>query len=504
MGGPGHKFAIRSGTTSDGSGLGRCIMKIAALALLCVLALTRFALADFHALLHHARTQNLEGVRALLAEGADPNPPHEGYSGYTPLMFAAGNGDPEMTRLLIEAGAETERRDHNGERALQWAARQSFLNPFRDNAECARLLLEAGSPADSAADRYGSSPLIDVTRYGSDPAMVRHLLAAGADPNRAGQSGETPLYGAAGTAGGEESVRLLLQAGADPNVRVDHLGQTPLHRAALYGATETIRLLAAAGAQIEARQDEGETALFAAAGRGLADSVDMLLSLGADVDARAASGLTPVLAAISGRYAAAGSHADAARRLAGRTADIERAFAAALWNGMPEVAALLFERGAGTDAVDHDGRSAFAAAAAVQPEPAWLDRLVEAGADIARHGGEAMLEAAARGRDDRVARLIALGVAVSRTPVGASAILAAAGAGRVSTVRLLLQRGARLDAVAGMEQAAREAMEAARAALEAVIARAEASRAYIDVSAERTELARLEAAHARIVEMLGL
>lgn len=479
-------------------------MKIAALALLCVLALTRFALADFHALLHHARTKNLEGVRALLAQGADPNPPYEGYSGYTPLMFAAGNGDPQMTRLLIEAGAETERRDHNGERALQWAAGQSFLNPFRDNAECARLLLQAGSPVDSGADRYGSSPLIDVNRYGSDAAMVRHLLAAGADPNRADQSGETALYGAAGTAGGEESVRLLLQAGADPNVRVSHLGQTPLHRAALYGATETIRLLAAAGAQIEARQAEGETPLFVAAGRGLADGVDMLLSLGADIDARAASGLTPVLAAITGRYAAAGSHADAARSLAGRTADIDRAFAVALWSGMPDVAGLLFGRGADIDAVDHEGRSAFAAAAAVQPDPAWLDRLAKAGADIARHGGEAMLETAAHGRDDRVARLIDLGVAVSRTPVGASTILAAAKAGRVSTVRLLLRRGARLDAVSGMEQAAREGMEAARAALEAVIAQAEASRAYIDVSAERAELARLQAAHARIVGMLGL
>lgn len=478
-------------------------MKIAALALLCVLALTRFALADFHALLHHARTGDLEGVRALLARDADPNPPDEGYSGYTPLMFAAGNGDPEMTRLLIGAGAETERRDHNGERALQWAARQSFLNPFRDNAECARLLLEAGSPADSAADRYGSSPLIDVSRYGSDPAMVRHLLAAGADPNRAGQSGETALYGAAGATGGEESVRLLLRAGADPNVRVDHLGQTPLHRAALHGPAETIRLLAAAGARIEARQDEGETPLFAAAGRGHRDGVDMLLSLGADVDARAASGLTPVLAAITGRYAPAGSHADVARRLAARTADIDRAFAAALWHGMPEVAGLLFERGADIDAVDHEGRSAFAAAA-VQPDPAWLDRLVEAGADIARHGGEAMRETAARGRDDRVARLIDLGVAVSQTPAGAAAILAAAGAGRVSTVRLLLERGARLDAVAGMEQATREAMAAARAALEEIIARAEASRAYIDVSVERAELARLGAAHARIVGMLDL
>lgn len=479
-------------------------MKIAALVLLLALASTHGALADFHGLLTYARTKNLEGVRALLAQGADPNPPHDHYNGYTPLMFSAGNGDPEMTRLLLEAGARTEQRDHNGERALQWAARQSFLNPFRDNAECARLLLQAGSPADSAQDRYGSSPLIEVSRYGSDAAMVRHLLAAGADPNRADQSGETALYGAAGSPRQAESVRLLLEAGADPNVRVSHLGQTPLHRAALHGMPETIRRLVEAGAAIEARQEEGRTALFAAAGRGYGAHVDMLLSLGADVDARAASGLTPVLAAITGRYATDGSHADAAGRLADRTADIDRAFAAALWHGMPEVAERLYRRGADIDAVDHEGRSAFAAAAAALPDPAWLDRLVAAGADVARHGGEALRETAARGRDDRLARLLDLGIAVSDTHLGASALVAAAKAGRVSTVGLLLARGARLDAVEGTERVARDGMASARAALEAVIDRAEASRVYIDVSVERAELARLQAAHARIVEMLGI
>lgn len=480
-------------------------MKIAALALLCVLALTRGALADFHALLFHARTKDLEGVRTLLARGADPNPPYEGYDGYTPLMFAAGNGDPQMTRLLLEAGAVTEHRDHNGERALQWAARQSFLNPFRDNAECARLLLQAGSPADSAADRYGSSPLIDVSRYGSDPEMVRHLLAAGADPDRVDQSGETALYGAAGSPRDSESARLLLEAGADPNVRVSHRDRTPLHRAALHGRPRTIRLLVEAGADIEAREAEGETALFVAAGRGHLEGVDMLMALGAQPDARAASGLTPVLAAITGRYASGDGdgHADAARRLAGRTADIDRAFATALWHGMPDVAGLLFERGADIDAVDHLGRSAFAAAA-VRPDPVWLDRLVGAGADIARHGDEALLETVSRGRDRRVARLIDIGVAVSGTGIGAAALAAAAKHGRVSTVRLLMARGARLDALPGMERTARDGMEAARAALEAAIARAEASRAHIDVSAERAELARLEAAHARIAEMLGL
>ena len=94
-------------------------------------------------------------------------------------------------------------------------------------------------------------------------------------------------------------------------------------------------------------------------------------------------------------------------------------------------------------------------------------------------------------------------MAVSRTRIGASAIVLAANAGRVPTVRLLLERGARLSAMPGMDDVAREGMERARAGLEEAIARAEASRAHVDV-AERAELARLQAAHAEIVEMLGL
>lgn len=479
-------------------------MRIAAVAVLLVLALTRLAFADFQGLLGAARTKNLDGVRALLEQGGDPNPPYESYDGYTPLMFAAGNGDPEMTRLLLQAGAKTERRDHNHERALQWAARSSFLNHFSDTAEAARLLLEAGSPPDSDEDSYGSSPLIEVNRHGSDPVMTRHLIAAGADVNRANRSDETPLYTASGAAREAEAVRLLLEAGAEPNIRVSHLDQTPLHRAALHGIAETIRLLVDAGAEIDARQGEGETPLFVAAGRGYVENVAMLVSLGAQVDARAATGLTPVLAAITRRYDTDGSHADAALYLAGHTADMDRAFAAALWHDMPLVAGRLLERGADVDSISHTGASALAAAAAVQPGLDWLERLVSLGADIARHGGEALREAAARGRDDSVMRLIALGVPVADARTGAHALAAAAIGGRVPTVVLLLEHGARLSTVEGLDGEVLAGMEGARGTLEEVIAHAEASRAWIDVSAEREELARLEAAHREIGVLLGL
>ena len=478
-------------------------MRFAAIVLLILLAPAGGVLAGFDGLLHYARTRNLDGVRDLLEQGADPNPPYESYDGYTPLMFAAGYGLPDMTRLLLEAGAETERRDHNGDRALQWAARKSYMNHFTDTAEAARLLLEAGSPPDSDGDRYGSSPLIDVNAFGSDPVMTRHLIAAGADVNRRDNSGRSPLFTASGSAQGHEAVRLLLEAGAEPDIRVDHLDRTPLHRAAGSAGPQTIRLLIEAGAAVEARNNDGATALFVAAARGRAANVEALVSLGAQVDAPAADGLTPILAAVTGRTYDQSGHAEAALHLAGVSDDIDRAFAAALWAHMPQVAERLLQRGADVGAVDHAGRSVLAGATALSATD-WFERLVAHGADLARHGGEALGVAAAGGADDLVRRLLGLGVGVdARAPSGATALLFAARSGRVSTVRLLLQQGADPRARDAGARRAFDHMAQARDALEAVIAHAEASRAYINVSAERVELARLQAAHAEIGVLLG-
>src|SRR5262245_60563643 len=82
-----------------------------------------------------ARIGDTAQVRALLEAGADPNAEQRSYS---PLMFAAGNGHVEMTRLLLARGATVDHRDHNGDRALLWAAQ-------RGHVETVRMLLAAGA-----------------------------------------------------------------------------------------------------------------------------------------------------------------------------------------------------------------------------------------------------------------------------------------------------------------------------------------------------------------------
>lgn len=458
--------------------------------------------AGFDALLHAARTRNLDAVRELVEAGSDPNPPFESYDGYTPLMFAARNGDLPMTRLLLGAGAGTEHRDLNGERALEWATSAYYLHGRADVQGTVRLLLQAGSPADSDDDRLGISPLMHASQYGGDAELVRLLLDAGADPDRIDAFGATALHRAAMRDG--PAMAMLLAAGARPDVAGRPLGRTPLHVAAESGAAGNVRLLLAAGAGTEPRYHRGTTALYLAAASGADRAVAALLDAGAEVDAADEDGLTPVLGAIRGRSGnGRGNRAAAVAMLAARTADIDRAFAAAVGEALDAAVSLLLERGAEVDAVDEHGRPAFAAAAA-RPESGGFSRLLERGVDLQRHGGEALGSAAGAGLDDRVERLLALGVDVdSHDAAGISALMRAAAQGRTATVALLLDRGADGNARDRSDAGVTDHMAAARGLLEAVIARAENARALVDASAERTALARLADAHAIIERLLA-
>ncbi|MEU2838592.1 ankyrin repeat domain-containing protein [Streptomyces sp. NPDC007076] len=91
-----------------------------------------------------------------------------------------------------------------------------------------------------------------------DTAVVKAVLRAGADPERADSEGTTPLY-AASVSGEAEIVRLLLVAGASPDTESSGIGAegTPLCAAACWGHTETVRELLAHGADPNVQEDHG-------------------------------------------------------------------------------------------------------------------------------------------------------------------------------------------------------------------------------------------------------
>jgi len=87
-------------------------------------------------------------------------------------------------------------------------------------------------------------------------------------------------------------VKMLLAAGADPNA-LDALGATALTEAAGTGNADNIRALLAAGADVGAANEGGRAALHWTAWTGHAEAAGIQLAAGADPDASTDDGLTP-------------------------------------------------------------------------------------------------------------------------------------------------------------------------------------------------------------------
>ncbi len=110
-----------------------------------------------------------------------------------------------------------------------------------------RLLLEAGADVNKARTDIGESPLLLACKNGHD-AVARLLVDAGADVNKARTNdGTTPLHTVCRKPD-TRLLRLLLSAGADPCIS-DRQGKSPLDVAAFqcYSAAR-VRLLREAGA----------------------------------------------------------------------------------------------------------------------------------------------------------------------------------------------------------------------------------------------------------------
>lgn len=109
-------------------------------------------------------------VQLLLAAGADVHT--IGINGWTPLHMAASHGHVEKCRLLIDAGADVNRRKEIDatETPLMEAA-------FSGQAETIRLLLEFGADP-SMRDTINNHTAIEIAKAaanGPDPEVVKYL-----------------------------------------------------------------------------------------------------------------------------------------------------------------------------------------------------------------------------------------------------------------------------------------------------------------------------------------
>jgi ankyrin repeat protein len=146
-----------------------------------------------------AVNSSAEMTKILLDKGANPN--HVTKSGATPILFTR---DAAVVELLIARGADVRARSKVGETALMDAA-------TRGDAAAAKMLIAKGADV-NARDHRGYSALMFAAQYDGDAvALVRLLLANGADITPVAEE-QTALSLAAKR--GETAVTKLLRTAA--------------------------------------------------------------------------------------------------------------------------------------------------------------------------------------------------------------------------------------------------------------------------------------------------
>ena len=294
---------------------------------------------------------------------------------------------------------------------------------MRGDAAAVRALLS--QKADVNAPQADGATALHWAVYREDLATTDLLIQAGADVKVSNREGATPLSLAC-LNGNSALIASLLKAGADPNEHMPN-GETALMMASRTGNLGAIRLLLDRGAQVNTKEAlRGTTALMWAADQGHADVVQLLVERGASIDVRS----NP---ASRGGTAYLGKANDPRKS--------NRALAAAAAGATREEVAALSSK----DVRDgRQGQPAADAQAAGQPQQAAGGAGRRQGAGGARGAQDQQGQAAAAqqggggfGRDNDL------------SGGGLTALVYAARANSIETVKALLAKGADINEASG-------------------------------------------------------
>ena len=187
------------------------------------------------ALVQAADSGDVSSVRALIGYGANPNVDlsklivtesgggmtMQGQGAGSVLIKAAHSGNPDMVREILRYHPNLEAKDREGKTAIFAAG--DYLNTDKDGArvECIRLLIQAGANV-NARDDDGNTPLHET--FLTD--VEEELLRLGANVNAQNSDGETPIF----TTVDDEAIPLFIAHGADLSIH-NKKGQTVVQAA---------------------------------------------------------------------------------------------------------------------------------------------------------------------------------------------------------------------------------------------------------------------------------
>ena len=227
-------------------------------------------------LISHSKNYHDSIVEYLLFAGANVNAKTK--QGKTALHYAKTDG---IAKLLVEYGADIEATDENGETPLVYHSKNNddriaeFLNTARSNKNATDYLIKNSESDVNAKDQEGRTALHNATSIQITQTLVEH----GADIEAVDKNGYTPLIYHLNKRN-DRIAKYLITVGANVNAKSQKSDKTALHwEQKLY----LVKLLVEHGADIESVTKNGWTPLISQLKEGRIDIVKYLLSVGASI-----------------------------------------------------------------------------------------------------------------------------------------------------------------------------------------------------------------------------
>jgi len=291
----------------------------------------------------------------LAGAGADLGK-RSGVRGMCALCLASVLGHVEAAQRLLDAGADIELGDDDGDGPLGLAA-------YHRQVALVKLLLQRGANV-QAHTKGGGSAMAYACQFDAADCL-REMLQAGGDPDAQRRDGLYLLYLAVHN-NSMGCIKALLDAGANVSLAIDpNDNETALGQACRKGNASVVDLLLAAPTAsallIDRADDNGATPLSWACQKGKPQIAAALLRAGADKEKPNGKGGTPLMLCLS-----SGSdkgHLGCVRELVAAKVDVNRAGStqavplvrALLADNVPGARLLLEAAGARTDVRDAKG-----------------------------------------------------------------------------------------------------------------------------------------------------